>query len=148
MVPPFAPEPNDPMEHYRKLVHRMDIPIRWGDMDAMGHVNNTVYFRYMESTRIEWLSGLGHGAGLVHDEGPVIINAACTFFVPLNYPGTIEVRMYCGQPGRSSVPTYYEIGLTGDETIYATGDAKIVWMDVESGKSVPIPDALRARLTG
>jgi hypothetical protein len=39
----------------KKFVHAMTIPIRWGDMDAMGHVNNTVYFRYLESARIEWL---------------------------------------------------------------------------------------------
>jgi acyl-CoA thioester hydrolase len=39
----------------KKFVHAMTIPIRWGDMDAMGHVNNTVYFRYLESARIEWM---------------------------------------------------------------------------------------------
>jgi hypothetical protein len=33
----------------KKLVYEMTIPIRWGDMDAMGHVNNTSYFRYMET---------------------------------------------------------------------------------------------------
>jgi acyl-CoA thioester hydrolase len=39
----------------KKLAHEMVMPIRWGDMDAMGHVNNTVYFRYLEVVRIEWL---------------------------------------------------------------------------------------------
>ena len=39
-----------------KLVHEMRIPVRWGDLDAMGHVNNTIYFRYFESLRIEWLN--------------------------------------------------------------------------------------------
>ena len=39
----------------KKLVHTMRMPIRWGDMDAMGHVNNTVYFRYIEQARISWL---------------------------------------------------------------------------------------------
>ena len=39
----------------KTLVHEMVMPIRWGDMDAMGHVNNTNYFRYMESVRIEAL---------------------------------------------------------------------------------------------
>jgi acyl-CoA thioester hydrolase len=42
----------------KKLVHAMTIPIRWGDMDAMGHVNNTVYFRYLESARIDWLRSI------------------------------------------------------------------------------------------
>ena len=39
----------------KKLVHEMRFPVRWGDMDAMGHVNNTVYFRYLETARIDWL---------------------------------------------------------------------------------------------
>ena len=55
--------------------------------------------------------------------------------------------MYFGALGRSSVHTSYEIRIQGDETLYATGDAKIVWMDVVTGKSVPIPDDLRARMT-
>jgi acyl-CoA thioester hydrolase len=49
------------MEHHRKLVYSNQMPIRWGDQDAMGHVNNTVYFRYMEQTRIEWLESFGFG---------------------------------------------------------------------------------------
>jgi acyl-CoA thioesterase FadM len=43
------------MEHKKKLIHVTKMPIRWGDMDAYGHVNNTVYFRYMEQARVEWL---------------------------------------------------------------------------------------------
>lgn len=129
-----------------QLVHNSLIPIRWGDMDAYGHVNNTIYFRFMEQARVEYLEQLGYKV-LPQGSAPVIINASCTFLIPLNYPATIEVRMYCGQPGRSSIPTRYEIGRQGDATLYATGDAKIVWMDVASGKSVPVPDELRARLS-
>jgi acyl-CoA thioester hydrolase len=134
------------MHTHDQLVHTSLIPIRWGDMDAYGHVNNTVYFRFMEQARVEYLEQLGFKV-LPQGSAPVIINASCTFLIPLNYPATVEVRMYCGQPGRSSIPTRYEIGLQGDATLYATGDAKIVWMDVASGKSVPVPDELRARLS-
>lgn len=127
----------------RKLIHSTRIPIRWGDMDAYGHVNNTLYFRYMEQARCEWLEEQGYR---VAPEGhaPVIINAACTFLVPLTYPGTVEVRTYAGVPGRSSLDTHYEMRLVGDERICAQGSAKIVWTDTATGKSVPIPDALRA----
>ena len=47
------------MQSARKLVQTCLIPIRWGDMDAYGHVNNTVYFRYMEQARVEYLEQLG-----------------------------------------------------------------------------------------
>ena len=134
------------MPSQRKLVQTSVMSIRWGDMDVYGHVNNTVYFRYMEQCRVEYLESLG--ARLVpQGTAPVIINAACTFLVPLNYPGEVEVRMFCGQPGRSSVQTHFEIRLAGDDRLYATGDAKIVWMDVESGKSAPIPDEWREKLS-
>jgi acyl-CoA thioester hydrolase len=130
------------MEIPRKLLHVVRIPIRWGDMDAYEHVNNTVYFRYMEQARVEWLERSGHVCN-ARQEAPVIINASCTFFVPLTYPGTVEVRMFAGHVGRSSVATYYELRLEGADLLYAEGAAKVVWMDPATGKSVPLPAALR-----
>lgn len=129
----------------RKHVHTTLIPMRWGDMDAYSHVNNTVYFRYMEQARVEYLEHLGH-AVVAHGTAPVIVNAAATFLVPLTYPGVVEVRMYLGVPGRSSVPSSYEIRVQGDATLRASGEATIVWIDVASGKSAPIPEAVRAPL--
>jgi acyl-CoA thioester hydrolase len=134
------------MPSQRKLVQTSLIPIRWGDMDAYGHVNNTVYFRYMEQARVEYLEKLGFKV-MPRGSAPVIINASCTFLVPLNYPGVVEVRMFCGPPAAAACRPHYEIRLQGDDTVYATGDSKIVWMDVANGKSVPIPDDLRADLT-
>jgi acyl-CoA thioester hydrolase len=132
------------MEHKRKLIYATILPIRWGDMDAMNHVNNTVYFRYMEQARIEWLESLGYGTGQHTDEGPVIVNAGCTYLVPLIYPGNVEVRMFIGHPGRSSLPTHYELRLQGNEKLYATGDAKMVWINPASGRSIPLPDNMKA----
>jgi acyl-CoA thioester hydrolase len=130
-----------------KRVHTALIPIRWGDMDAYNHVNNTIYFRYMEQVRVEFLESLGFS---IRPQGsaPVIINTSCTFLLPLTYPGLVEVQMMLGVPGRSSIASIYEIRLQGDPTLYASGAAKIVWTDVASGKSVPIPDALREHLAG
>src|SRR5690349_19006257 len=95
-----------------QLVHVMTMPIRWGDMDAMGHVNNTVYFRYIETARIAWLESveaLPDPAG----EGPVIVNAHCSFLKQLTYPGEIEVTTWVGPPGRSSFEVTHEIRLLG-----------------------------------
>jgi len=133
------------MEPQPKLVHTSLIPIRWGDMDAYGHVNNTVYFRFMEQARVEYLEGLGYKA-MPHGTAPVIISTACTFMIPFTYPGTVELKMYAGKPGRSSIPTRFEFRLQGCDSLYATGEAKIVWMDVATGRSVSIPDSLRALL--
>ena len=77
-------------------------------------------------------------------DGPVIINASCTFLIPMSYPGTVEARTFASHPGRSSFLTHVEMRMVGDERIYAEGAAKVVWMDTQTGKSVPLPDHVRA----
>lgn len=127
----------------KKLTHTARIPIRWGDLDAFGHVNNTIFFRYMEQARVEWLESCGmpmDGGG----QGPVIVNAHCTFLRQLRYPGEIEVRTFAGQPGRSSFETYVEMRRADQpDLLVAEGGAKIVWVDYAMEKSVPLPQALR-----
>ena len=72
------------------------MPIRWGDMDAFGHVNNTVYFRYMEQVRISWFEQLGIAGGNGDGQGPVIVNASMEFLKQLHYPGDVIGRMSVG----------------------------------------------------
>ena len=133
----------------KQLVHTMTMPIRWGDMDAMGHVNNTVYFRYIETARIAWLESveaLPDPAG----EGPVIVNAHCSFLKQLAYPGEIEVTTWVGPPGRSSFEVTHEIRLLGPDgrpgALHAEGGAKIVWVEFKAEKSRSLPERLRALL--
>ncbi len=134
------------LPEHKTLTHQTVIPIRWGDMDAMGHVNNTVYFRYMEIVRIEWLHALG-GAPDPQATGPVIVNAFCNFHRQLEYPGDILAKHYVAKPGRSSFETYITLERTDDPgVIYASGGAKTVWVDFPAGKSVPLPDWLRAKV--
>ena len=87
------------MSEARRLAHVERIPIRWGDMDAMGHVNNTVYFRFMEQARISWFGRLLPGDEAWHSTGIVIANASCNYKRAITYPGTVEVRLYVGAPG-------------------------------------------------
>jgi acyl-CoA thioester hydrolase len=135
----------------KQFVHTMRIPIRWGDMDAMGHVNNTVYFRYIESARIAWLEQSGALPDpAASNEGPVIVNAYCSFLKQLTYPGEIEVSTYVGPPGRSSIEVTHEIRLVGSDgqagALHAEGGAKLVWIDFKAEKSRPLPERLRALL--
>lgn len=127
----------------KKLTHEMLIPIRWGDLDAMGHVNNTLYFRYMEVARLDWL----YRAGAPPDPtgcGPVIVNAFCNFIRQLEFPGEVLARHYVCNPGRSSFDTYILLSRRDDpETLYAEGGAKTVWTDFKAQKSAPMPDWLR-----
>ena len=133
----------------KKLVHTMRMPIRWGDMDAMGHVNNTNYFRYIESARIAWLEQVG-GLPDARGEGPVIVNASMSFIKQLTYPGEIEVTTFVSPPGRSSVEVSHQIRLVNGHgeagELHAEGMVKVVWVDFKLGKSAPLPEVLREQL--
>ena len=130
-------------------VHVMRMPIRWGDMDVMGHVNNTVYFRYIEQARISWFDQIG-AAPDPAGEGPVIVNARCSFLKQLKYPGEIEVTTLVGPPGRSSFQMTHEIRVVGADgalsALHAEGGAKVVWVHFPTEKSVPLPTAIVALL--
>ncbi len=138
----------------RRLVFDTVVPMRWGDMDAMGHVNNTLYFRYMEIARMDWMEGLlarvaGGADAPPAGQGPVVVNAFCNFLRELRYPGAVRVRLYAANPGRSSFDTFYEL-LRDDEadTVYAEGGAKVVWIDHALRRSVELPNALRRIVDG
>ena len=128
----------------KKLALEMTIPIRWGDMDSMGHVNNTVYFRFMEIARIEWHARVG-GAPDPNGEGIVIVNAFCNFIKQLEYPGDVLVRHYVASPGHTSFQTYATMERTDvPGVLCATGGAKTVWVNFKEQKSRPLPEWLRA----
>lgn len=127
----------------KKLTLEMRIPIRWGDMDAMGHVNNTVYFRYLETIRIEWLHSVA-GAPDLSGNGPVIVNAFCNFIRPLKYPGDVFARHYVANLGRTSFDTFITLERDDEPGVtYASGGAKTVWMNYREEKSVALPERLR-----
>jgi acyl-CoA thioester hydrolase len=131
---------------HKKLTHQMVIPIRWGDMDAMGHVNNTSYFRYMESARLEWLFQVG-GPPDPNGEGPVIVNAFCNFIKQLEYPGDVLAKHYVASPGRSSFDTFITLERTDDPgVIYAAGGATTVWVSFKAQKSIPLPERILQHL--
>ena len=127
----------------KKLCFELVIPIRWGDMDAMGHVNNANYFRYLETLRIDWFRSIGclpDADGV----GPVIINAFCSFMRQLEYPGDVLAKHYVGAMGRSTLDTYATLErLDQPGVIHATGGATVVWTDFKAQKSVPLPDRWR-----
>ena len=131
----------------KKLVFEMQIPIRWGDMDAMNHVNNTSYFRYMETCRIDWMRSIGCQPD-PQGEGPVIVNAFCNFYRQLEYPGDVLIKMYASDPGRSTFETWATMARTDQpEVIYAAGGATSIWVNFPAQKAKTLPDWLRAIVT-
>ncbi len=120
--------------------------VRWGDMDAMGHVNNAVYFQYMESARVAFFERLGWGsrdmgAGRC---GPVVVSQTFNYRQQLHYPAEIEVGIGCTELRRRSYVLAYGIFPTGSEEAIGDGSTVLVWMDYALGKAVEIPEHIRA----
>jgi acyl-CoA thioester hydrolase len=128
------------------LIFTYEIAVRWGDMDALGHVNNAAYFTYMEQARVAWLESIGEVVRRT-GQGPVIVSAACDYKRPIVYPAKLQIKMYAGPPGRSSFETRYQImDSKSPPLLYALGKAQVVWVDHEQGCSMPVPSAIRALL--
>ncbi|WP_165855253.1 acyl-CoA thioesterase [Marinobacter sp. JSM 1782161] len=125
------------------LVHSLDLSLRWGDMDAYGHANNTVYFRFFEEARITWLGSISM-RDLPDGTGPVIIKTSATFLRELTYPAAVTVKTYAGKAGNTSLETWYELVDSESGERYSEGYAKIVWFDHSTRRSAPLPDKLRS----
>ncbi len=124
-------------------VSTLPLSLRWGDMDAYGHANNTVYFRFFEEARIVWLASLNLG-GPEEPTGPVIIKTSATFLKELTHPASVIVDTYADKAGNTSLDTYHLLTDADTGAVYAEGYAKIVWIDREQRTSTALPDALRA----
>ena len=127
----------------KKLVYEMRIPIRWGDMDAMNHVNNGSYFRYMEIVRIDWMRSIGcmpDPAG----QGPVIVNAFCNFYKQLEYPGEVLAKMYVSEPKRTTFESWATMERADvPGVICAAGGATTIWVDFPKQKAAELPEWMR-----
>lgn len=131
----------------KKLVYETVIPMRWGDMDAMGHVNNTIYFRYLEIARVDWMEKANCGVN-PQGQGPVIVNAFCNFYRQLEYPGDVLAKMYVSDPGRTTFETWCTLERTDQPgVIYAEGGATTIWVDFPQKKAIDLPDWVRALVT-
>ena len=132
---------------HKKLVFQMVIPMRWGDMDAMGHVNNATYFRYLETIRIDWLQSIG-AVPQPNGHGPVIVNAFCNFYKQLEYPGDVLIKMYASDPGRTTFETWGTMERADQPgVIYAAGGATTSWVDFPNQKAIDLPDWMREVVT-
>lgn len=130
----------------KRLVHEMCMPIRWGDMDAFRHVNNTVYFRYMEQARVEWIESLGMQVA-PGNGSMLMINGFCNFYQQLSYPAELILKTYIGNIGKSSIDLFTSIAASSNpEFISAEGGATMVWVDLKTNTSAPWPEYLLQKI--
>ena len=128
----------------KKLVFETHSAVRWGDMDAMGHVNNATYFRYMETARIDWFRSIGCVPD-AQGEGPVIVNAFCNFYRQFEYPDEVLLKMYVSDPGRTTFESWATMEKVAEPgVVCAAGGATTIWVNFPQQKAVGLPDWIRA----
>ncbi|MBB3277442.1 MULTISPECIES: thioesterase family protein [unclassified Pseudoxanthomonas] len=125
----------------RKMLAAIPISVRWRDMDSMGHVNNAKYVSYLEEARVRWILDIP-GVSMTDRIAPVVAANNINYRRPLTWPNDILVELYVDRLGTSSVTIGHRI-VDQNGVLYCDGNVVVVWMDTHTGKSAPLPDAVR-----
>jgi acyl-CoA thioester hydrolase len=124
------------------------VTVRWGDMDAMGHVNNIIYLQYLESARVGYFEAIGWGTRIVdgRKQGPVVVSQTFNYRRQVVYPDELEVGLHCDAIRNRSFVLRYGVFRKGTENLVGDGSTVAVWLDYEAGKAVEIPPSIRHAL--
>ncbi len=117
------------------------IGVRWRDLDAFNHVNNSNYLTYLEEARLQWLQ---HVPGWFDEHSmPVLAANELNYRRPIEWPAQLNVELYCERLGNSSMTVAHRIVDAHDNTVlYCDGKVVMVWMDPTSGKPVALPQSI------
>lgn len=119
-------------------------PVQWGDQDAFGHVNNTVYFRWFESARIEFLDRLGLSALMQRERiGPILAAIGCNYRRQVKFPDHVQIGARITRLGRTSMTMEHRLYSEALGQIVADGESTIVVFDYQRQKPVGIPAEIR-----
>ena len=122
----------------------VDVPVAWGEMDAFGHVNNAVYFRYFENARIEYLRRIGFDNAL--EVGPILASTSCRFRRPLTYPDTLHVGIRTTELGEDRFTIEYRLVSERLSEVAAEGTGVVVSYDYPNARKAPIPGQVRGAI--
>jgi len=125
----------------------VELPVAWGEMDAFGHVNNIVYFRYFETARIAYFERLAVPEFLARDPvGPILAETACRFRAALSYPDTVSVGARVASVGEDRFVMRYAVLSRRLGRLAAEGEGTLVCFDYRQNRKAPVPDRLRGRI--
>ena len=119
----------------------VDSPVAWGDMDAFGHVNNTVFFRWFESARIAYLDQIGF-RGSNKGIGPILASTHCRFRRPLAYPDRVRVGARVTELSDDRFTMEYEL-VNKEGQVAASGGGVVVAYDYTAGAKALLPSSVR-----
>ncbi|MFO0947974.1 MAG: thioesterase family protein [Planctomycetota bacterium] len=120
------------------------VSVQWGDADMLGHVNNTVYFRWFETGRIEYFQRVSlWEQSKVERIGPILASAKCDFLKQVSFPDTVRIGTRVTRIGKSSMSLEHKIYSETQEAIVAQGESIIVCFDYAKNVTHPVPARIR-----
>jgi acyl-CoA thioester hydrolase len=131
----------------------LELPVQWGEMDALRHVNNGRFFTWFESARIAYfdrLRGAIPGAGAtvgLGDIGPILASTSCDFLRPITYPAVVRVGARVTELGNSSMRMEYAVERSdAPDDLCAKGTSVVVLVRYTTLQKVRVPDEMRAAI--
>eukprot|EP01134_Creolimax_fragrantissima_P004684 CFRG4684T1 len=122
-------------------VHSVDV--QWGEMDAFSHVNNVTYFRYFETSRLNYFENIGYKKYMESTEfGPILAETSCKYKHPLVYPDRITLGTKLRSMSNTEIVLETAVKSMKSGKIAATGVSRIVHYDYRKGKRATIPDEI------
>jgi len=131
----------------RPVLFRMPVALRWRDLDAFNHVNNSNFLTYLEEARIRWFASWAssnNGGEWVNEEmAPLLAAVQLNYRMPIPYPSEVVVELFTDRVGTSSVTIGHRIMSEDGATLYCDGHVVVVWIDRASGRPIPLPETVR-----
>lgn len=128
----------------RSLI-RVPLAVRWRDLDAFNHVNNSKYLSYLEEARLQWMLTLP-GQGLDEHVAPVVAAAHLNYRRPIEWPCDVVIELFVERLGNTSVTVGHRILGDSDGTqpiLFCDGNVVMVWIDRSSGAAAALPGPVR-----
>jgi acyl-CoA thioester hydrolase len=125
----------------------IEIPVAWGEMDSLGHVNNIIYFRYFESVRMAYFDALGFWDYMEETGiGPILASTQCKFRIPLTYPDTISAGARIAKVENDRFLMEYIVFSHQHRRVAAEGEGLIVSYNYREKKKAALPEEIRERI--
>ena len=122
---------------------RVPMAVRWRDLDAFNHVNNSKYLSYLEEARLHWMIGVP-GKGLDDHVAPVVAAAQLNYRRPIGWPAQVVIELFVERLGNTSLTIGHRIvDATDAGVLYCDGHVVMVWIDRDSGAAAALPDPVR-----
>ena len=140
------------LEDYRQMersdfTHFSPLSTRWGDSDAMGHINNVKYSRYFESARSDYFNQVLN-LEFAHKmpSGVILADLKVAFIDQLHHPKDLEIGSRISRIGSSSLDMDSAIFIKGEDKVITTSRGVMVWFDFVANETKPVPDNIRQTL--